>query len=217
MKTPPQSRPAESRSVRTGLLLLFALLAGLVCNGCLSRPAIRQDTFAFQSPPPKANQSPGTVLSLSSVDVSALFDRQRFVYRTSPEAYEMDPYAAFLASPGQAIAIAIRAYLLGSGQFQDVVGPGSRVRPDKTLQVQVSELYGDFSQTGQPAAVLSIRVTLFDEKSNQPVLLKDYSRHIPLKENTAAAVMAGWNTALGEIMAEVIADVGTATPTKSGQ
>jgi ABC-type uncharacterized transport system auxiliary subunit len=211
MKTPFDSKPAESRSLRTGLLLLCVLLAGLICNGCLTRPAIRQETFAFQCPPPKTGPLPGTVLSIGSVEVSALFNRQLFTYRTGPEAYETDSYAAFLASPGQTVASAIRAYLLGSGQFQDVTGPGSRVKPDKTLQVHVSEIYGDFSHAGKPAAVLSIRVTSFDEKSNQPVLLKDYSRHIPLKENTAAAVMAGWNTALEEIMTEVIADVAPAT------
>jgi hypothetical protein len=214
MKTQPQSKPAGLQNVRMGMLSWFALVAGLLCNGCLSRPAIRQETFAFQSPPPKASQSQGTILSISSVDVSALFNRQSFVYRTGPEAYETDPYSGFLVPPGQAIAIAMRGYLLGSGQFQNVIGPDSRVKPDRIMEVHVSELYGDFSQAGQPVAVLSMRVTLFDEKGREPVLLKDYSRRIPLKENTAAAVMAGWNTALGEIMAEVTADVGSAMSAK---
>jgi hypothetical protein len=38
-------------------------------------------------------------------------------------------------------------------------------------------------------------------------LKKDYSRHIPLEKNTAAALMAGWDKALTEIMDEVAAEL----------
>ena len=189
--------------------LLFSIFIALASNGCLSRPALKHDTFAFQMPPP-ANagaKADGGVIACS-VAVSPLFNRPPFVYRTGPEAYEADPYAGFLVAPGQAVAIAARAHLLSSGRFQHVVEPGSHVKADKSIEVHVSELYGDFSESSQPAAVLSMRILLFDgedTKRRPPLLQQSYSRRVPLREKTAAAVMAGWNTALAEIMAEAAA------------
>jgi ABC-type uncharacterized transport system auxiliary subunit len=190
--------------------LLLSFLVGLVGGGCLSKPALKQETFAFQTPPPAKNLSPtGGVVTVRSVTVSPLFIKHSFVYRTGPQAYETDSYASFMVAPSQAIAIAVRAHLLSSGRFQDVVDSGSRVRADKAVDLHVSELYGDFSQSGQPVAVLSMRITFFDgnaTKSREPLLQKDYARRVPLREKTAAAVMAGWDTALGEIITEAATD-----------
>jgi ABC-type uncharacterized transport system auxiliary subunit len=61
--------------------------------------------------------------------------------------------------------------------------------------------------------VLSLHLRFFTVESGQAAktfLQKDYSRREPLKENTAAAVVAGWDQALAQIMAEAIADIGTA-------
>jgi len=147
---------------------------------------------------------------LRSVTVSPVFDNNSFIYRTGPETYEMDPYASFMAAPGQAIGIAMRARLLAGGRFRNVVEPGSLAPANLLMEVQVSELYGDFSQAGKGAAVLSMRITLFrvDNAGNRrPIVQKDYSRHIALKKNTAADVMAGWDEALNEIMTEFTGDL----------
>lgn len=205
MMTPTQSSPGTPRSFWSGTLWISILVA-FACNGCLSKPALKHDAYAFQNPPPSktVTAADGGVIACS-VAVSPLFNRHQFVYRIGPEAYETDPYAGFLVAPGQAVAIATRAHLLSSGRFQNVVEPGSRVKADKSIEVHVSELYGDFSESSQPAAVLSMRIILFDgedTKRRPPLLQQNYSRRVPLRGKTAAAVMAGWNTALAEIMAE---------------
>jgi ABC-type uncharacterized transport system auxiliary subunit len=207
MMTISQSRPAgASRSWFAAISL--SLLACLFCSGCLSKPALKRQTFAFDNPPPANTASAtGGIVALRSVTVSALFSKQPFVYRTGPQAYETDTYAGFMVTPSQTIAIAVRAHLLNSGRFQDVVEPDSQIKADKYVEVQVSELYGDFRKSGQSAAILSMRICAFGAGDAGVVLQKDYSRRIPLKENTAAAVMAGWNTALGEIMTEAAADL----------
>jgi len=190
---------APARLLLSALLLFFLGFAG---GGCLSKPALKHQTFLFQSPPPGAAVAKnGPVLAIRSVTVAAPFSQPAFVYRLSDQAYETDAYARFLVAPETAIALAARAHLLGSGRFQDVIERGKQIKPGKSLEIAVSDLYGDFRQPGQPTAVLSVRVCWLDAG-----LHKDYSRRIPLKENTAAAVMAGWDAALGEIMAEVAAD-----------
>jgi hypothetical protein len=74
----------------------------------------------------------------------------------------------------------------------------------------------DFSQSGRPAAVLTLQVSFFDasDTKRRPLLWqKNYSRRVPLQRPTAAAVMGGWDGALDEIMTEVSNDLaGGATP-----
>jgi hypothetical protein len=78
------------------------------------------------------------------------------------------------------------------------------------MEVHVFTFCGDFTDKNHPAAVITMRVRVFntgEDKSGHPVLAKDYSSRIPLKEKTAAAVMAGWDTGLNEIMASIISDM----------
>jgi ABC-type uncharacterized transport system auxiliary subunit len=192
-------------------ILLFCATLGLFLAGCLSKPALVGKSFAFQTPPmakPVAGNGAG-ILVVPPVEVSPLFSKQALVYRIGPNEYETDPYAGFLVLPDQSLTIPIRGYLATSGLFATVVWPDSLIKPDKVLQVYVTELYGDFRNTRQPAAVLAMRV-VFANFGGDVILQKEYSRHLTIQKNTAAAVVAGWNQALGEIMGELASDLNSA-------
>lgn len=191
-----------------GSVLLSLLLVALLSSGCLSKPSLKREAFAFQAPTTEGVQKAGPVVLVHPVVVSPLYSGRPFTYRISPEGYETDPYAGFLIAPAQSISIAIQAHLLGSGRFQDVVEPGSGVKVDKAISVYVTELCGDFSESGKSAAVLSLRITsMGPDGERQGGLQKSYSRRVSLTANTAAAVMAGWDKALSEIMKEAAADL----------
>lgn len=206
MTTQSKSRKAAA-PLALASALPFAVIAALLLGGCLSKPALKRQTYAFQSPPPAATSSQsGGVVAVQPVTVSALFEGQSFVYRTGAESYEADPYAGFLIAPARAISIAIRAHLLNSGRFSDVVEPGGpRAAGAKFVKVYVTELYGDFTNPSQPAAILSTRVSF--STTGDTSLPKNYSRRIPIQEKTAAAVMSGWDKALTEISSEMAADL----------
>jgi ABC-type uncharacterized transport system auxiliary subunit len=185
---------------------------GLFLTGCLSRPALVRHSFALQNPPAvNTPAAPGaSVLALQTVDVSPLFAGRSLVYRTGPDTYEVDPYAGFLILPGRTLTIPVRIYLRNTGLFQAVIEPGSPIPANQSLAIEVTELYGDFTRRDQPAAVLSLRLLLLDATNGgagKVLLQKNYSRHAPLKQNTAIAVVAGYDQALAEIMAEVSADL----------
>ena len=206
---------SETRSPARTTLVLLPLALLLVLAGCLSRPALVHQTFALQSPPATgvAVVKGDHVLALRMVEVSPLFRDRSLVYRTGPDSYELDPYAGFLVPPGRALAIPLGACLRNSGTFKNVVEVESPLATDTFLEVHVDELYGDFRQPGRPAAVLSLRLLLFrDVKGGESELLlqKQYSRSIPISQNTAVAVVAGWDKALAEIMAEANSDLATA-------
>lgn len=196
-------------------LILTPVALGLLAAGCVSRPALVRQDFVLQTPPvarPAANPIDG-VLALTSCDVSPPFASQALVYRTGPNTFETDPYAGFLVSPDKTLAIAIRTWLARSGLFTRVVEPGSPVSADQSLEVYVDELYGDLQGPARPRAVLSLSLVLFDSKKGngaQVLFQKQYSRHLSVAQNTAAAIVAGWNQALGQIMDEAASDLATA-------
>jgi ABC-type uncharacterized transport system auxiliary subunit len=191
--------------------LLFCAALSLFLTGCLSKPALVGKSFAFQTPPmakSAAGNGAGTLV-VPPVEISPLFAKQALVYRIGPNEYETDPYAGFLVLPDQSLTIPIRSCLANSGLFSTVVGPDSLIKPDKVLQIYVTELYGDFRDAKQPAAVLALSV-VFADFGGSPILQKEYSRHLTIPKNTAAAVVAGWNQALGEIMVELASDLNSA-------
>ena len=199
--------------------LLFCGCLSLFLAGCLSRPALRRENFALQDPPllQTAPAAQGAVLQLRSVKVSPIFAVRALVYRTGQDSYELDPYAGFLISPERALAIPIRTYLRNSGLFQDVVEPGSPIQPDEFLEIHVSEFYGDFRKSEAPDAVVSLQAILVESVSDDGskiALNRHYNRRVPLKENTAAAVVAGYDEALAQIMKELLSDLAEAKSAK---
>jgi cholesterol transport system auxiliary component len=191
---------------RTGHFLCSIALA-IFLTGCLSRPALVHQDFALQTPAAIVSATGGRgVLAVQPVEVSPLFASHALVYRTGPNTYEADPYAGFLVAPGDALGIPLRAYLANSGVFANVIAVGGPLKASQLLQVQATELYGDFRQPGPPAAVLSLRLVLVNAGGNV-LWLKDYARSVTLKKNTAAEVVAGYDRALAEIMTEVAADL----------
>ncbi len=191
---------------------IVPVAAVMLAAGCLSRPALVRQDFVLQTLPvarPAANPV-GGVLSLSSCDVSPPFASQALVYRIGPSAFETDPYAGFLVSPDKTLALAIRTWLSRSGLFTNVLDPGSTVPADQLLEVYANELYGDLRVPGHPQAVLSLSFALLNAKkgAGAPALFqKEYSRRLPVDQNTADAIVAGWNQALGQILDEVTSDL----------
>jgi cholesterol transport system auxiliary component len=188
------------------------LLVG-VCGltGCLSRPALNKQTFAFDAPTISATNAvaSGRVLGIRSLQIAAPFDERSFVYRTGEFSYARDPYAGFLEPPTGELLAPVRGWLHDSGNFNVVTEPGSILKPDTLVEISVSRLFGDFRQPEHPAAVLTIGFVFFDAPDGLPgkvILQQAYSRRIPVDAPTAAALMAGWNQALAEILAEVSSD-----------
>jgi cholesterol transport system auxiliary component len=207
MKTSPiHSRLAANMS---GMFLL-----GCVCGltGCLSRPALNEQTFTFSAPAIAATNIPASdrVLGIRNLQIAAPFEGRSLVYRTGEFSYVRDPYAEFMESPAEELMAPVRAWLRGNGDFSAVVEAGSAHKPDTLVEISVSQLFGDFRQPEHPAAILTIRFVFFDAPNGVPgkvILEQEYSRSIPLNRPTAAALMEGWNRALTEILTEVSSDL----------
>src|SRR5271154_5665427 len=188
---------------------LLACLCGL--TGCLSRPAMNKQTFAFGMPTTAATNIPvsNRVLGIRNLQIAAPFEGRSFVYRTGEFSYVRDPYAEFLESPAEELIAPLRGWLRGNGDFSAVVEAGSALKPDTLVEVSVSQLFGDFRQPERPAAILTMRFVFFDATNGVPgkaIFQQEYSRNIPLNTPTAATLMDGWERALSEILAQVSSD-----------
>ena len=214
LETNAKNRRAHSRL--TSSLLTITALFSLCCltsclSGCLSRPALNQQTFSFNSPTLAATNSVAgrPVLAIKKLEIASPFEDRALVYRTSEFTYVRDPYAAFLDTPAQELLATLRAGLSSQGNFSAVVDTGSALKPDTLLEINVSQLYGDFRQRTQAQAVLTMRFTFFAATNGiaaQVLFQKEYSRALPISTPSAAALMQGWNQALTEILESVSSD-----------
>ena len=183
----------------------------LVFSGCLSRPPMNKQTFAFNAPVTSGTNEMANshVLGIKSLQVAPLFNDRSLVYRTGEFLYQRDPYAEFLGPPAEVLFTPVSEMLRNDGGFSAVVRAGDAVKPDIMVEINVSQLYGDIRDAKSPSAVLSMQV-IFMEATNgmcgRVIFQKDYSRQIPVKAASAAALMEGWNQALTEIIAEAASD-----------
>jgi len=201
--------------VRRAAVLAAAVL---LSSACASKLARTPQTFTIDAPPLRAVPAPGatTVLALERADTAPTYAGVELVYRVGEHGIERDPYASFAAPPSWLVTAAIRGYLRNSDVIRDVVVPGEGIPIDATVEPNVIEIAGDFTKEADPAAVLTLSFRVFapgvGAAPPTEVLLKAYTKRLPLSRRTAAAVVEGWNAALGDIMAEFIPDLKAALP-----
>jgi len=191
-------------------MLLLVAICGL--TGCLSRPALTRQSFSFSLPPVAVTNvvKHDFVLGMRSLQIAAPFDGRSLIFRTGEFTYERDPYAEFLESPADELMPAVREWFSTTGDFRAVTEAGSALKPDMLVEINVSQMYGDFRQPKHPAAIMAVQFVFFDSAKGVPgnaVFQKKCSRQIPLRAPTAAALMAGWDQAISEILAEISADL----------
>ena len=195
---------------------ILLTLAFTFC-GCVSRPVLNEQTFAFSTPAyPATNAlSNGPVLEIRTLQIAPPFDSRSLIYRTGEFAYQRDPYAEFLGLPAEGLAGPISEMLRSDGGFSKVVPPGTAVQPDALVEITISQLYGDIRKAHPPCAVLAMQVTFMDATNRLPgkvILQRNYSRRIPMSSTTPAALMEGWNRALISIVAEATSDLRNRLP-----
>ena len=104
----------------------------------------------------------------------------------------------------------VRAWLRGAGGFSAVVERGSALTPGTLVEINVTRLFGDFRRPEHSAAVMALQFVFLDAPNGvpeKPLFQKEYSRNLSLSAPTAAALMAGWNQAMADILAEVASDL----------
>lgn len=165
---------------------------------------------ATRSPETDKAQARG-VLLVSSLRVSPRYEGRSFIYRRGEARFESDFYNQFLVSPGAMLTEAVRL-ALGQAQLANyVVGAASQLEPTHVLEGTIDALYGDFRDVNAPRALLEMEFFLSKESPTKAeiVMRKRYVKSIAVKGRAPEALVNGWNRALNEILASLVADLKT--------
>jgi ABC-type uncharacterized transport system auxiliary subunit len=186
--------------------VLFA--SALMFSGCLSRAPLHKEMFSFgetESPVASAFVD-NHILKIAKLRIDAPFEERSFVYRTGDFSYVRDPYAEFMDSPDAELMATAREWFRNHRVFRGVADSSSALKPDIILEIDVSQLFGDFRQPKHPAAILTMRFVFFEAPNGIPgkmLFQQEYTRNVPLDEPNAAALMKGWNEGLLGILHQV--------------
>lgn len=197
----------------TRVLVLFVAIAPLV--GCApTRPNLDTSTWLIDPKRTGEPRKPNTDfwLKVGPVSVDGPFDSKSMVYRLGDQRYEKDFYNGYISTPAEMVSNATRQWISEANIFKAAVNQSNTFFPYYALQVNVTELYGDYR--GQPEAVVSIHfyLTVLSTGTQNPILMSNrYTQRVPLKDNRPGTLANGLQQAFASILQryEVDLDAGT--------
>ncbi len=199
------------------LIILLVVLTG----GCLTPPVKDTDRQYFvldvARPAEPTRRTSGATLEVRPLRISPAYQGTGFVYRRQQLRYETDYYNEFFTSPGAMISQEVREWLADSGLFSLVLENPSDLQTAYLLEGNVTALFGDYTDPGEPRAVLSIRFSVIDDRAPRPkaALQSEYREQIGLAESSPQALVRAWNPALALVFGRLESDLAEAL-TRSG-
>jgi cholesterol transport system auxiliary component len=187
---------------------MLAVTLACALGGCtLSRPSPVKDTYLLQASLPKQplGAPRPAALKVGAIAVAAPFRGKALVYREGDLKYETDFYNEFLASPSAMLTESASAWLAAARVFRDVLPASANADGDYVLEAFVSELYGDFRETAKPAAVITAKFFLIDNRtlSGVPMWQTELTQRVSINVRNADALAAGFDLAWTAILADL--------------
>ncbi|MDF3820614.1 hypothetical protein P3G55_11920 [Leptospira sp. 96542] len=141
---------------------------------------------------------------IRKVSFSQKFEGKEFVYRKGDVNYESDFYNGFFITPQANIREEVSKSFVKSGLFVWDSNVNSRFLATHSIEIYVTELYGDF-RTKEPKSVLEWEIVVFEEKDSPSLIFrKKYTKSIGIKEKDPEALVTGWNVGFHESLNDVI-------------
>lgn len=187
------------------------LAATLILTACLAQPHPQKNLFNLAAEireVPTVSLPARRTLLFGGAATAAGYDNRGLVYRLGPDRYDTDFFNEFLAPPVRLLVDQTTQYLAAHNRRVRVVKTPGLALADYGLETYLESLYGDFT-VDPPRAVINIRFTLNDLRGsmNKVIWEKTYRREEPLGAKDAAGLVAAWNLALGDLMAELNRDI----------
>ncbi|EOQ89644.1 hypothetical protein LEP1GSC202_1877 [Leptospira yanagawae serovar Saopaulo str. Sao Paulo = ATCC 700523] len=150
-----------------------------------------------------ASPKPRTFL-VRKVFISPRFEGKEFVYRKDNVVYESDFYNGFFIPPSHNFKEEFSKSLIRSGNFEWDANLHTRVSITHFIELNLSQLYGDF-RSKEPKAVIEFEVVVYEDKDSisAPVFRKTYKEYITIEKKDAESLVIGWNSALSKTLSEM--------------
>ncbi|MBM9548898.1 hypothetical protein JWG40_17865 [Leptospira sp. 201903074] len=142
------------------------------------------------------------------VFVSQRFEGKEFVYRKENAVYESDFYNSFFIPPAHNFKEEFVRSLLKSGNFEWDASMHTRVNITHFIELNLSQMYGDF-RTKEPKAVIEFEVVVYEDKDSisTPVFRKTYKQIQAIEKKDPEALVLGWNQGLTNAFNELNTDL----------
>jgi cholesterol transport system auxiliary component len=196
--------------VRVGLTAVLG--ATLLGCGFSERPALVRQTYLLQAKPPTqplTTAPRAASLKLSRFVVAAAFGSTALSYRQTDARYVSDFYFEYFVAPAPMLTDAATVWLAAAGIFRDVFPPSASPEGDFLLEGFVSELYGDFRDESHPAATITAKFFLSDNRSTTgiPIWQREYTQRVALRDRAPEAVATGLSAAWTAMLADLGRDL----------
>ncbi|TGL59912.1 ABC-type transport auxiliary lipoprotein, LBF_0736 family [Leptospira jelokensis] len=151
----------------------------------------------FVSPKPRT-------FLVRKVFISPRFEGKEFVYRKDNVVYESDFYNGFFIPPAHNFKEEFSKSLLRSGNFEWDANLHTRVSITHFIELNLSQLYGDF-RSKEPKAVIEFEVVVYEDKDSisAPVFRKTYKEYTTIEKKDAESLVIGWNSGLSKTLSEM--------------
>jgi uncharacterized lipoprotein YmbA len=152
-----------------------------------------------------------STLKVGAIAVAAPFRGKSMVYREGDLKYESDFYNEFFVAPSAMLTEGAATWLAGAGVFREVLPAAANADGDFVLEGFVSEFYGDYRDPAKPAAVLTGKFLLIDNRvlSGVPIWQTELKQRVALTSRSPDALAAGlngaWSAMLGDLSRELAA------------
>jgi cholesterol transport system auxiliary component len=194
--------------------LLLALIVSLAGCGLATRPATVKQTYLLDPRPPAKATAPAHQASLKvgSIAVGTSFRGRSFVYREDDLRYESDFYNEFFVSPSAMFTADVGNALAAAGIFREVLPASANALGDFVIEGLVSELYGDYRDASKPAAVMSAKFFLIDNRglSGVPVWQTELQQRVAMTSRSPDALAAAYTKAWTAMLADLTRDLAAA-------
>lgn len=203
------------QSVLVQLPILALLLGWGAGCGSLSQPSPNKSLFGISpgDPPAATQQARPEVLMVQRTRVAQPYAAASFVYKTGSSEFKVDYYNGFATTPDYLFGGELANWLSRSGVYSSVVTAGSVVDYQWSLESNITELYGDYTQN--PAtAVIEARFFLINQTRGAFTIKfqKTYRQTEPLTGPGADKLVDGWNKAYREILTSLVNDLAQVPP-----
>jgi cholesterol transport system auxiliary component len=144
----------------------------------------------------------GPVILVSRIHTRAGLASQRMMYRRSAHGVAYFTRSQWVAPPAEMLGPLVVDSLEASGRFNAVVQPGTPVAAELRLDLELAELYQDFSS--QPGtAHLSLRAQLLDMNRRLVLATQQFDYAVSFEPGNAASGVEALNALLEGFLPEL--------------
>jgi uncharacterized lipoprotein YmbA len=168
-----------------------------------TRPSAESSTWLIAPKRVGEARKPNTEfwLKMGPVSVNSPFDSKSMVYRLSDQRYEKDFYSGYISTPSEMISNATRQWLGDANIFQATLNQSNTFFPYYTVQVTVTEFYGDYRSGGHAVLSIEFYLTMLSSGSQNPILMTNrYTQRVALKDNRPASLANGLQQAMANVL-----------------